>query len=162
MSYEMRHFQEYEWLPPNIFKTYSLQDRTYLVGGIRKTFWQIIDPRIAQTADQMREFFQATITINNWHDGGAYTERGFRDVNSIGAPHSMHKIGCAFDGDIKGMSAHDVREQLLNHAALFPYLTRLEKWASAEDQKAGKEIKWVHCDIKELPLGISRIHEFVA
>lgn len=89
------------------------------------------------------------ITINNWHKGGRFSQRGLRTnlqkifFDAFKAKRlylSAHILGRAFDFDVKGMTANEVRDWLVNNANIFPFKVRLE------EKLSGKYISWVHAD----------------
>ena len=97
----------------------------------------------------LRKNINSPITINTWHKGGKFSQRGlrtnvqniFRQMFKSGKLYlSGHVLGEAFDLDVKGMSASQVRKWILKNQHLFPFKIRLEF------KKNGKEISWVHID----------------
>lgn len=94
------------------------------------------------------------MTINTWHVGGRFSQRGLRsNLSNIFRQMflskklylSGHVLGEAFDFDITGMSAREVRIWIQLNQHLFPFKIRLEY------KKNGVEINWVHIDcIQEL------------
>ena len=52
-------------------------------------------------------------------------------------------MGKAIDFDVKGMTADEVREWLIENEDLLPYKIRLEH----KINKTGKTITWVHMDV---------------
>jgi hypothetical protein len=122
--YEPKHFKPQEFLPPEV---YSLM---------------VMDPRILWTLDALRDFFHKPIIINNWHDKGPYSQRGFRTNLFTGAALSQHRFGRACDFDIKGTSAEEFR-QLAKSGALeheLTYITRIEE-----------NTNWCHVDCAAVP-----------
>jgi hypothetical protein len=99
--------------------------------------------------EKMREFFGVPFTINNWHIGGQFQYRGYRPPEcKIGARLSQHRLGNAFDIDIKGWTAEIARKHIINNQddPLLQNIMRLEDGVS-----------WVHVDF--LPVK-NRIHLF--
>lgn len=93
-----------EFLPPEIFEMSP-------VAGI----W-FLDPRIIIIAQTIRDRFGKPVTINNWADGGAYKNSGFRDpLSDIGAMFSQHKFGRAIDIKIEGMESEEIRKDILKN-----------------------------------------------
>lgn len=92
-----------------------------------------------------RDILKAPMYANNWVWDGNYDERGLR-VNistevkvktSRGALYvSAHCLGAALDFTVKGMSAENARQKIIQNAHLLPYPIRLEKGVS-----------WVHLDV---------------
>ena len=122
--YEPKHFKPQEFLPPNV---YSLM---------------VMDPRILWTLDALRAFFGRPLTINNWHSGGQFQQRGFRNDPGTGAPLSQHRFGRACDFDIYGTPASKFRE-LAKAGTLYhelTYITRIEE-----------NTNWCHIDCAAVP-----------
>jgi hypothetical protein len=132
------------------FKLYELIDKeTYNEQGARA--WNLFNPEALIALDDLRDFFGVPITINNWFNGGSFQWRGFRTLEKaieLGAPHSQHAYGNAFDCDISGISAEDARKTIIEHkdGALLKRIMRLE----------GK-VSWLHFDL--MPVA-DRIHVF--
>jgi len=132
-----KHFKACEFLPPAQHKLVMAKktDTEKLAA-----FYMYISTALVEYAEKVRVHFGVSMTINNWNSGGSYTLRGWRPRNtSVGAKNSMHKVGCAIDYDIKGLTAERVREMIKSDQKLFySYgLRRVENGVS-----------WVHNDIK--------------
>ena len=100
----------------------------------------LLDKRLLDTIDQVRELLGVPCTINNWHTGGDRQWCGLRTpACNIGAPHSQHKLGRAADLHPVGMTADDARK-LIGKAVLsggLPYLGGIEMGVS-----------WCHVDVR--------------
>lgn len=84
----------------------------------------------------LRALIGLPITVNNWHIGGQFNNRGLRTQDcKVGAKNSAHKKGLAFDIDVKGMKAEEVRQFILAHQKELPFITRLES-----------DVNWCHFD----------------
>ncbi len=126
-----KDFSLHEFVPRIIYQRYGVNARWF----IRK---EIID-----LAQFYRDWFEAPLYINNWFWGGPRQNRGFRTPNTrVGALYSQHKLGAAFDCNVKGMSPDDVRQEILDNSAEFMAagLTTLEDPAFAPT--------WIHSDIR--------------
>ena len=97
----------------------------------------------------IRKGIDKPVTINNWHKGGKFQQRGLRtNLQNIFSQMfksrklylSGHVLGEAFDMDVSGLTASQVRKWIQNNSYLFPFKIRLEY------KKRGKEITWVHVD----------------
>lgn len=124
MTYRCKHFSIQELVSPAVFAQWG--DRA----------WEIcFDDRILITADQIRDYFNARCTINNWQWGGGRKYSGFREPScSIGADFSQHRFGRAVDILVDGMEAEEVRQAILkHHKELFPYITEMES-----------DVDWLH------------------
>jgi hypothetical protein len=100
----------------------------------------------------IRTYFNVPITINTWHSGGPFQQRGYRGPSStIGAALSYHKRGRAFDFDVKGMTAEQVRTEIKMHQddENLKLIQRMEN-----------KVTWCHVDCGTLKEGQSRIYLF--
>jgi hypothetical protein len=100
--------------------------------------WMFFDDRILITLDNIREYFNKPVTVNNWSVGGSYDSRGLRrPTDPTGASFSQHRFGRAIDFSVKDMTADEVRKIILDGQdnSLFQYIKRIEK-----------DTSWVHID----------------
>lgn len=111
--------------------------------------WKFFSTEALQMLLILRKNIDRPITINNWYKGGKFSQRGlrtnlqniFRQMFKSGKLYlSGHVLGEAFDLDVKGLKATQVRSWILNNSRLFPFKIRLE------NKKNGKPISWVHID----------------
>jgi len=129
------HFFIQEFVPKGVFDSF----------GFKSTWF--IDPRLIVLAESIRDHFQKPITINNWHTGGKFYERGFRVPESTtGAKYSQHRFGRAIDFNVEGLEAHEVYLEILNNEVAF----RLAGLTAMENIEFTKG--WCHCDIRNIPL----------
>ena len=144
------------------FQPYELVDKlTYSQKGYDSL--ALFTPQILLALDNVREFFGKPITVNNWHEGGPFQWRGWRTEAEadklLGLPpgthpgHEQHSLGNAFDFDIQGLTAEQVRTMIVAYQdrPLLSGITRLEANTS-----------WVHMDCKVLVTPLKRIHVFIA
>lgn len=76
--------------------------------------------------------FNKPITINTWHKGGSFTQRGLRcnmcqlvkDKSSVYI--SAHLLGEAIDFNVQGCTTEDVYEAIRNNVDEFEYPIRME------------------------------------
>lgn len=125
------NFHIEEFVPIKIFAKYG-----------EKSKW-FIRPEIIELAEFYRKWFGAPVRVNNWKWGGRFQERGYREPDSrTGSKYSQHKLGCAFDCDIRGYSADEVREDILKNQTKYMSagLTTIEH--------AEYSPTWVHSDIR--------------
>lgn len=107
--------------------------------------WQFFTDDILETLLFIREGIGKPMTINN---GSNFTQRGLRTNQSplvkgkVGIYLSAHILGRAFDFDVAGMDAEEVRSWIFEHKDALPYPVRLEHINS----KTNKPITWVHID----------------
>lgn len=120
------------------FKLEELVDReTFETQGEKA--WDVFNPFALIALDDLREFFGASITVNDWARGGSMQWRGYRsDKCPIGAVQSQHRKGNAFDCTIKGHTATEARAVIMANQEneLLQYIQRLED-----------KVSWVHFDL---------------
>lgn len=142
MTYKCKHFIIEELVDKETFETTP-----------EWKLWVAFDDRLLKAMDFLREEIGVPITINNWKWSG---DRSWSGLRPPGSPYysrwSQHSYGRAVDMIFKGIPAVDVRHRIkklikqgkLNNIA--PSLTFEEKYK-------GKEISWVHMDVRNNPLG---------
>ena len=127
------------------FSLRELVDRpTYEKSG--DFAWNFLRTDLLETLLIVREYvLKVPMTINNWHCGGQFSQRGLRH-NMSAEVHkythanrqymSAHILGAGVDFDAKGMTAADARSAILGAAKRLPHPVRLEDGAN-----------WVHIDV---------------
>jgi len=141
--YMPKHFKAHEFLPPWEFDRWG-------VAGLR----YFMDVRVLVTADNIRTFFGAPCTINNWwwkrkankpecewrQWSGYRPDRYYESVVlNAGDPvpsMSQHRFGRAVDMLIAGVTATQARDIIMNHQQLFPWIRRIED-----------DVAWLHFDV---------------
>ena len=108
------------------FKLEELVDPTAL-RALGQRAWELLDPRLLATLDQVRERF-GPVVVNTWHQGGQFSKRGFRspEPNNPGARFSQHQFGRAADMHFLETSVPGARAHILAHPHEFPYVTAVE------------------------------------
>jgi hypothetical protein len=77
--YICRHFKIYELVDEKTFDRYGLRA------------WEFFNPQALRALDNLREFFAAPVTVNNYHSGGPFHFRGLRPRScGNGAELSQH------------------------------------------------------------------------
>lgn len=113
--------------------------------------WQFLTTDLLYTLLVIRKSLNRSITVNDWAFGGQMEQRGLRDnLTPIFKSKfkknrlylSGHVLGMAIDFDVKGMTATEVRKWLVDNREILPTKIRLERNLN------GKEISWVHLDVK--------------
>lgn len=102
---------------------------------------QLMDIRIVNVAQWLRNKTGKSIIINSWASGGQYKESGLRNFEtSTGAKWSQHKFGRALDLKVQGVEAEEVRQLIRNNWAELKEigLTCIEKDTPT----------WVHIDCR--------------
>lgn len=127
-----KHFDLREFVPSDIWEGY---------GENAKWF---IDIRVFQSMEYIRSIFDAPITINNWHTGGTFQNRGFRHpLSTVGARLSQHKFGRAIDFNVEGITSTAVFNTLKSEwskIAANTWFTTMEDPAIATT--------WTHIDMR--------------
>lgn len=122
--------------------------RTYKKYGEKA--WQFIDVKLLHALLLIRKGTGKPITVNNWHNGGSFSQRGLRsNLQQIFKGYfnrdilylSGHVMGKAVDFDVQGMKAEEVRDWIVENEKIFPFKLRLEHHLK------GKKINWVHLDV---------------
>ena len=107
--------------------------------------WRFLDHNTLQALLIVREGIGKPITVNS----GSTQQRGLRtNIQQLVRKKSLndrlyisaHIQGKAFDFDVKGMTAEEVRDWCVANSNLFPFKIRLEHKLN------GKIISWVHLD----------------
>ena len=91
--------------------------------------------RVLKGLDMLREDL-GPVTVNNWYWAGKFQNRGLRTSKYYKGrvSYSQHTFGRAFDFDVKGMSAEQVRIHIrANHSKYG--ITAIENG-----------VNWVHAD----------------
>lgn len=131
--HKCQHFDLEELVSEKVFKKYGQEA------------WGFFDPRALKVLDWLREKLDKPITINTWVWGGNFDERGFRanldtivrNYNDEGILYcSAHMRGMAFDLDVSGMSAKEVRLWLEYNKDKLPFNIRIES-----------DVSWIHFDV---------------
>jgi hypothetical protein len=96
-----KNFDLKEFIPPDIYSRYG-----------DSSIW-FIDNRVITICQWLRDYFNRSLTINNWHIGGTYKESGLRSFETTtGAQASQHKFGRAADIKIEGITPDEVRKTI--------------------------------------------------
>ena len=125
-DYIPHHFKPEELVPKDVFT--ALGSRSLI----------LMDARILWTIDMVREYFGVVI-VNNWHKGGPFGQRGFRNDSNTGAVYSQHRYGRGIDFDVVGKAAEEVRQFIISKQDRkdFQYITAMEIGTT-----------WVHIDCR--------------
>lgn len=120
---------------------------TYKAHGDRA--WKFFSTEALHALLITRKGIDKPMTVNTWFWGGKFSQRGLRSniqnivrqiTKSLKLYLSGHVLGEAFDFDVEGMTASEVRGWILDNRELYPMKIRLEHL------KNGNEINWVHMD----------------
>ena len=135
------------------FQIQELVDRnTYMKYGERA--WMVFNPKALEALDGLREYFGVPVIVNNWwqnQNTSIMQYRGFRPQDCpVGAEHSEHKLGNAFDCTVGNYSAEHIRKKIIENED-DPLLCRIMRLEA--------NVNWVHFDCKEVK---NRIYVFKA
>lgn len=117
MHYRPKHFKAYEFVSEKVYNKWG-----------ETAFW-FIDQGLLRDLDYLREYFNTSITINDWKWGGNYDASGLRQPgDEYFNPFSAHSFGKAIDIKVKGKKSFDVIEEIkyLKRKGKLKYITRLE------------------------------------
>ena len=123
------------------FKPEELVDRQTL-ERFKGDIWFLFNQRALIALDGIRNYFKKPVTVNNWYWNGSFQFRGFRPFDeSTGAKYSQHRLGNAFDLDVEGIPAGEVREEIIKNkdGVHFYLITCLEI-----------DITWLHFDCRNI------------
>jgi len=117
----------------------------HVLNKYGQTAWSFFDERLLETMYWVRVKLNKPMYGNNYQIGGVHDERGLRcNICDLVKEKSLHNIvyqsahvrAQAFDFDVQGMVAEEVRQWLVKNAGRLPYPIRLESGVS-----------WVHLDV---------------
>lgn len=109
-----------------------------LPKGVTDT--SLLDPRLLQLIDEVREILGVPCTINNYAQGGTRQWCGLRTAEcTIGAPKSQHRLGRAADIHPVGMTAEDARKKIKEALAA----GKLKNLGGVENA-----VSWLHVDVR--------------
>ena len=112
--------------------------------------WMFFDPAILFSLDGVRDYFGKPVTVNNWKAGGPFQWRGLRPRScDIGAEYSIHRFGGATDLDVKGLTAEEVRQEILKNKDH-------EKFRLINCMEA--DVLWLHMDTRNISDRIRIVH----
>ena len=102
--------------------------------------WRMIDPRLIETIDTIKETFpEGSMTINNYMWGGNRGWSGLRTKDSdYYSPTSQHTLGKAIDAIFSKYDVEDIRQFILNNPDKFPHVGGIELGVS-----------WLHVDVRD-------------
>lgn len=105
---------------------------------------ELIDPKIIQIAQFIRDDTGLAVTINDWHTGGKFKESGLREQNTkTGSKKSAHKTGHAIDVKIKGWGGKEWYEYVKKNAK------KLYQLGARRIEDKSLATTWLHIDTKE-------------
>lgn len=130
MYYKPIHFDVKELVSESVYNRFG-QDALMLLR-----------PELLMTLDKIRERYNKSVTVNTWSFGGKLYFRGYRPFDcTVGARYSQHRLGNAADFDVDGMTADEVRADIIKYpnAIHFANITCIEA-----------NVNWVHIDCRNI------------
>lgn len=119
--------------------------------------WQFLSTELLSTLYTLRYIvFNKPIIINNWHNGGTFSQRGLRCnmcelVKSKKQVYlSAHCLGKAIDFNVQGLTSKEVAQMIRALEYQFDYPIRLEKDTDG----------WTHIDVYQPVNSNSNLIEF--
>lgn len=131
-GFEGAPFVMQEFVPREIFNLYGVKSTWFISQGV-------ITSMIF-----LRNWFDAAITINNWHNSGKFQNRGYRVPDSnVGARLSQHKFGKAVDFNVEGLTSDEVCKRIADN---WDTLRTNVAFTTMEDPSFTKG--WTHLDTR--------------
>lgn len=131
--YLCRFFRIEELVPKEIYDQFKS-------AGREQSLWWLFDYNALRMIDSIRGFYGVPATINNWHVGGDWHYRGFRPHDcKVGAKYSQHKFGRAFDMNLKGIPADQIRADMRSKTGSPTFM----EVSACEDG-----VPWLHVDTR--------------
>ena len=130
-----RYFDIQELVCPHVYDKFGLYA------------WQFFDPRLLDVLLAIREGIGKPIIVNNWSNGGNFSQRGLRcnccmivrDKTALEKLYvSAHLQGMGVDFNVQGMTTEEVHEWLKKNQILLPRPIRVEENTDG----------WVHIDVR--------------
>jgi len=121
----VKHFIIQELVPPPVY-----HERGDLA-------WELLDKRLLENLDSLRDQINEPITVNNWHLGGNRTQSGLRQYGmEYYRPYSQHSFGRAADC-ICHTSADKLRDMIMQGQIVLPHNVTIEM-----------DVDWLHMDVR--------------
>lgn len=99
----------------------------------KESAWQFLSTELLSTLYTLRYvIFNKPITVNTYHKGGSFTQRGLRCnmcqliKNKNEVYLSAHILGKAIDFNVQGLTSEEVNKQVIENIDKFKYPIRLE------------------------------------
>jgi len=124
-SYKAQNFKIQELVPEVVYR-----DRG-------EKAWQLIDDRLIENLDALRDQLNVPMTCNNWHTGGTRTQSGLRIVGQpYYKPYSQHSFGRAVDL-VCSVDAETIRREIKGGRIKLPHPATFET-----------DVSWIHMDVR--------------
>lgn len=127
-------------------KNFCIQELVcpHCYAKFKEKSWQFLSTELLDTLYKLRYvIFKKPITINTWHNGGQFSQRGLRCnmcdlVKSKKSVYlSAHQMGKAIDFNVEGLTSKEVNQEVRASEYDFDYPIRLERDTNG----------WSHIDV---------------
>ncbi len=124
---------------PSKFKLYELVPQELYETVHPEVLWNMLDDRLLQSIDTIKSKFPlGSMSINTYKWGGNRNQSGLRTKHSkYYSKNSQHSIGKAIDCVFTAYSVDSIRNYILGHPTLFPYIGGIEL-----------NVDWLHIDVR--------------
>lgn len=142
------------------FKIHELVDPDTYNNTKEWKLWLAFDERLLKILDILREdpVIGVPITINNWKWGKDRKWSGLRNSSSLWyTPWSQHTYGRAVDMLFKDMNSGKVRERIKEMVEAGEFKDIVNS-VTCEATLNGKQISWVHLDIRNNKPGYNELN----
>lgn len=123
----MNYFNTDELVPPEVYALLGEHSR------------KLIDPRIVDMLNKLREWANCPIYVNNAARGRS--ESGLRiPTSKYYSPTSQHSVGKALDSVCDQISAKEFHKEILKNLDMYPDIRFIEI-----------DVNWLHIDCRDNP-----------
>lgn len=140
-----KYFKIKELVSPGAYQFYV--EKFGKIQGESK-LWAMLDERLLETLDSIREHFNREIIVNSSALNLRYRGLRLNKDEMIEEKDeycgSAHCLGKAIDFHVKGLSTIDVYCEILNNRSKFHYIRRIE---NIKFTKKKGRIGWIHIDV---------------
>lgn len=131
-GFENEPFEIEEFVPKGIFRKFGANSIWY------------ISKDVVESIVYLRHWFNAPIILNNWHVGGEFQNRVFRQPDCpTGAFLSQHKFKDAADFNVNGLTSKQVCTRIID---AWPELRQHVKFTTMENMEYTRG--WTHMDCR--------------
>ena len=107
----------------DFFKLHELVDKPTWEKLGENSIW-MLNQKAVDGLIALRIALDKPITVNNYFWGGNLSNRGYRSIYStVGGKFSQHRVGNAFDINVKGMTPDQVYDYILDNYKAFGITT---------------------------------------
>ena len=122
------------------FELHELVDKPTWERLGNKSIW-MLNPTAVKGLIALRKELNSPMTVNNYFWGGNLSNRGYRSIYStVGGKFSQHRVGNAWDINVKGMTPDQVYDYILENYKAFG-ITTIEHKSFTQT--------WTHIDFRK-------------